>query len=125
MYMLDPLLEKLMAHTSDQDLTSKLLFLFQKFDIDDDKSINFQEFYEGLHKLQFEPPIELTMQEYEHIAGGFFLSTGYGTIDLVAFCQIMREQLKLYRQRRQEISLQAHTWTRKLENSHEMGGDTA
>ena len=31
-----------------------------------------------LHKLQFEPPIKLTMQEYEHIAGGFFLSTGYG-----------------------------------------------
>ena len=36
-----------------QDLTSKPLFLFQKFDIDDDKSINFQEFYEGYDDVTY------------------------------------------------------------------------
>jgi Ca2+-binding EF-hand superfamily protein len=51
MYGLDPLLGTLMAHTSDEDLTSKLIFLFQKFDVDDDQALDFQEMFEGLHKL--------------------------------------------------------------------------
>jgi Ca2+-binding EF-hand superfamily protein len=116
MYTLDPLLETLMSHTSEQHLTSKLLFLFQKFDVDDDKIIDFQEIYEGLHKLSFTPPIKLTFEEYEHIA------KEHETIDFRAFSSIMREQLKSYCQRRlgelissvqndnqQEVHKQTHT----------------
>jgi voltage-gated sodium channel len=100
MYVLDPLLESLMSHTSDQDLTSKLIFLFQKFDVDDDQIIDFQEFYEGLHKLSFTPQIKLTLREYEHIAGGHFVSKDCPSIDFRAFSSIVREQLKFYVQRR-------------------------
>ena len=102
MYALDPLLESLMSHTSEQDLTSKLFLLFQKFLIDDDNSLDFQELHEGLHKLSFKdtPPIKLTLKQYEHIAGNFFLSPGNKTIDFRAFCSIMREQLKIFCNRR-------------------------
>ena len=37
MYTLDPLLESLMSYSSDNDLTSKLLTLFELMDTDDDK----------------------------------------------------------------------------------------
>jgi voltage-gated sodium channel len=101
MYTLDPLLESLMSNTSDQDLTSKLLLLFQTFDVDDDQVIDFQELFEGLHKMSFTPPIKLTLKEYEHIAGNHLLSN-YASpmIDFRAFSSIVREQLKIYCQRR-------------------------
>jgi voltage-gated sodium channel len=100
MYVLDPLLESLMSHTSDQDLTSKLIFLFQKFDVDDDKIIYYQEFHEGLHKLSsFTPPIKLTLKEYEHIAGPHFVSKDCRGIDFRGFSSIVREQLKFCCQR--------------------------
>ena len=50
MYTLDPLLESLMNYASDEDLTHKLKSLFQRFDIDEDSVITYQEMYEGLHK---------------------------------------------------------------------------
>ena len=99
-YMLDPLLEVLMTHRSDEDLTDKLLVLFQKFDVDDDKSLDFQEMFEGLHKLSFTPPIRLTVEHYEYIADSFFPSKGHKTINFRGFSAIMRSQLKFFAQRR-------------------------
>ena len=102
MYTLDPLLESLMSSTSDKDLTSKLLLLFETFDVDDDKIIDFQELYMGLHKMSFNPPIKLTLKEYEHIVGDHFVSKDASSpmIDFQAFLSIAREQLKIYCLRR-------------------------
>ena len=97
-YSMDPLLETLMSHSTDQDLSSRLLALFEKFDIDEDKTINYQELYEGLYKLKFKPPITLSKQEFDFISRDYTQSTG--GVDFIGFSSIMREQIKLFVQRR-------------------------
>ena len=95
MYTLDPLLESLMNYASDEDLTHKLKSLFQRFDIDEDSVITYQEMYEGLHKLEYQPPIALPLQEYELITGGGMVD-GDGCLSFSAFSAVLREQLKLF-----------------------------
>jgi Ca2+-binding EF-hand superfamily protein len=75
MYTLDPLLESLMNYASDEDLTHKLKSLFQKFDLDEDSVITYQEMYEGLYKLKYEPPIALPLQEYELITQEIYIGS--------------------------------------------------
>ena len=82
-YSMDPLLETLMSHSTDQDLSSRLLALFEKFDIDEDKTINYQELYEGLYKLKFKPPITLSKQEFDFISRDYTQSTG--GVDFIGF----------------------------------------
>jgi Ca2+-binding EF-hand superfamily protein len=93
MYTLDPLLESLMNYASDEDLTHKLKSLFQKFDLDEDSVITYQEMYEGLYKLKYEPPIALPLQEYELITQD---CTVNGDLSFSGFSAVLREQLRLF-----------------------------
>ena len=82
-----------MNYASDEDLTHKLKSLFQKFDLDEDSVITYQEMYEGLYKLKYEPPIALPLQEYELITQD---CTVNGDLSFSGFSAVLREQLKLF-----------------------------
>ena len=97
-YSLDPLLESLLVYTSEQDLSRRLRTLFYRFDIHEIESLCYQELYEGLHHLEFDPPIQLRVQEYNVIFQNF--SDGTGHVDLRGFEMACRAQLKFFCLRR-------------------------
>ena len=95
---LDPLLECLMSYESEEDLAFKLRSIFEGMDIDEGGLITYQELYEGLYKMGFQPPIRLSVEEYENLTHG--KCVGQDNLDIEGFSLVMREQLHRLCQRR-------------------------
>ena len=81
----------------------RLLKLFEWMDIDEDQVIDYQEVHEGLYKLNYSPPIKLSLEEYENITKGHILENDNShalALDLIGFSTVMRNEMKLFCQRR-------------------------
>ena len=62
---MDPLLVTLANFTSDAHLVAHVEMLFQTLDTDDSQSLSYDELRAGLSKMDFDPPIRLSIEDWQ------------------------------------------------------------
>ena len=98
--VLDPVLAQLSHFDTDYDLKARINLLFAVIDHDDSETLDYEKLAYGLHKLEYEPPVQLTQNDYKHFTGG-----KNGVLDSKAFEMCMRRELKLYGQRQMQTAM--------------------
>jgi voltage-gated sodium channel len=96
---LDALLVTLSNYTSEENLESMIHHTYEYLDVDASDSINFEEFKEGLEKLELEPRIYVTWETFENFTRNQTLCDQDGCLTSASFALCMRIQLRGYAQR--------------------------
>ena len=106
---LDPLLNTFMTAHSMGDLVKRLQTIFRRLDTDNSGGLSHQELFEGLKKMQFNPAIKLSIEEFNRITQDRRLCNEEGEIEMRHWEGIMLGQLKQYAERMLGQSISAVT----------------
>lgn len=97
-HALDPLLEMLAAtYDTTYDLSKRIEQIYTVLDTDNTGPLSFQKVQEGLRKLNVEPRVHMSAEDWVHLTEGFNLHDG--KINLEQFEAMIRVQLSYYVQR--------------------------
>ena len=91
------------------DLVKRLQTIFRRLDTDNSGGLSHQELFEGLKKMQFNPAIKLSIEEFNRITQDRRLCNEEGEIEMRHWEGIMLGQLKLYAERMLGQSISAVT----------------
>ncbi|EKX43249.1 hypothetical protein GUITHDRAFT_110665 [Guillardia theta CCMP2712] len=121
---LDPLLPSLMTFTTSEDLTNRISNLYQRLDLDENGSLSFKEFQQGLARLKLKKNIRLSLEDFEALTFDRSLLDDDGELTPKAFEAMIRFQLDEYARRKvgealggamiSQISLVEDDWLRQL-----------
>jgi voltage-gated sodium channel len=96
---LDALLSTLSNYDSEENLESMIHQTYEYLDVDASDSINFEEFRDGLEKLDIEPRLYITWETFESFTRNQTLCDQDGCLTSSSFALCMRIQLRGYAQR--------------------------
>ena len=96
---LDPLLTNLATYRSEEHLSDMIHRVFKHLDVDDSDSVSFNEFKEGLEKLDLEPQLYISYETYDNFTLSGALCDNEGCLTNASFSLCMRMQLRGYAQR--------------------------
>ena len=114
--VLDPLLGALSHFGSHRELTEHIQTLFRILDIDDSKSISYNELKAGLRALKLRPRIILSKDDFDILTQGQKLLNAQGELGPREFEALFRFQINLYVQR-----FLASNCTRACQENHITG----
>eukprot|EP00960_Hanusia_phi_P060509 764528-Hanusia_phi.AAC.2 len=99
LHALDPVLESLSAHSSTEQLTSRISSLFVALDDNGNGSLSFLELRKGFQKFPLLPKITLSRDDFDEITCNGMMCNEDGEVTENGFQDIMRMQLALFLQR--------------------------
>ncbi|EKX51123.1 hypothetical protein GUITHDRAFT_134639 [Guillardia theta CCMP2712] len=99
LHALDPVLESLSAHSSTEQLTSRIASLFAAIDDNGNGTLSFPELRQGFQKFPLLPKITLSRDDFDEITCNGMMCNEDGEVTEDGFQGIMRMQLALYLQR--------------------------
>uniref|UniRef100_A0A7S0EEW1 Ion transport domain-containing protein n=1 Tax=Hanusia phi TaxID=3032 RepID=A0A7S0EEW1_9CRYP len=92
-YYLDPLLEFLSQYQTEKDLKEKIRVIFDILAGDDDKTLSYEKFLEGVYRLNFKATIAITQEDWEVLMEATPETSGKKEITWQEFEQIILAQL--------------------------------
>ena len=90
---LDPLLKRLLTYSSLEDLDRQLLAIVNVIDEDGDGDLTCSEINMGLRQLDFDPPIYLSIENFELLSAGL---SSDGKMDGKAFAKMILRELQSF-----------------------------
>ena len=100
---MDPLLETLTMFSTNEDLSSKIRDLYDRIDVDEGGTVDLSELNAGLKRMNFVPPIHLSLEDFDEMTEQGRLTTkrGPGGEELNAhgFEMMIQRQLRRYTRR--------------------------
>ena len=91
---LDPLLDTMRDFTTNEDLHSRIMDLYERIDLDESGGIDLDEFNFALKKLPLEQPVQLTVEDYDEVTElGRFCNEGSSDMSQEGFESMMMSQV--------------------------------
>jgi len=103
---IDPLLGKLAAFRTEEELESKIQILYRILDVDESQGLSYTELSEGLKKLNFSPGIHLSREDFDVITLKGALCDENDELDVERFGQVIKYQLRLFVERNLSSAMQ-------------------
>lgn len=103
---LDPLLCVLSHFTTSSDLSDRIYKIFTLLDHEAFGSVDYEDLMCGLRKLNFQPPIHLSYDDFFTMTSKRTVLNSSGRLDAQGFEELMREQLRHYVQRHTAQAMQ-------------------
>ena len=107
---IDPLIKTLLGCANQDEVTRSLANMYKRLDVDQTRGLSFQELRDGLRKMNFDPPIILTQDEFDMMTENKTLCDDEEEIDAEAFETIMRLEMIKFCNRQLSVSVPGE-WT--------------
>ena len=102
---IDPLIKTLLGCANQDEVTRSLANMYKRLDVDQSGGLSFQELRDGLRKMNFDPPIILTQDEFDTMTENKSLCDDEEEVDVEAFETIMRLEMIKFCNRQLSVSV--------------------